>query len=195
MSLRRSRSAMMRDIGRPKRSARAISSVSVAAKCRALKRPVFGSTRASACNCGTASDRWTSTSGATANGIEPGVHLPERVRDDAEPGQHEIRREMLEVEERRLPEGVPARKPEHQRQHRVIDRDECRASDDASHGKTQRVRVDQAPGENSVCEEPHGHRADDVVADVERLQIPAVAHSQPLRHVLDDPHQGHLLGR
>ena len=48
---------MIRDIGRSNRCARPSSSVSAAEKWRALKRPVFGSTRASACSCGTESAR------------------------------------------------------------------------------------------------------------------------------------------
>ena len=64
---------MISDIGRSKRCARPISSDSAAAKWRALKSPVFGSIRASACSCGTASERCTSTSGAIANGISHGL--------------------------------------------------------------------------------------------------------------------------
>ena len=57
---------MITDIGRPNRSARASSSRSSAAKCRALKSPVFESTRASSSSAGTFSDRWMRMSGATA---------------------------------------------------------------------------------------------------------------------------------
>ena len=64
---------MISDIGRSKRSARPISSDSAAAKWRALKSPVFGSTRASACSCGTASERCTRMSGAIANGMSHGL--------------------------------------------------------------------------------------------------------------------------
>jgi hypothetical protein len=63
---------MISDRGRSNRSARRSSSFSAAAKWRALKRPVFGSTRASSCSCGTESERWISRSGATANGISHG---------------------------------------------------------------------------------------------------------------------------
>ena len=48
---------MISDSGRSKRPARAISSDRALAKWRALKRPVFGSTRASASSCGTDSAR------------------------------------------------------------------------------------------------------------------------------------------
>ena len=72
MSRSRSRSAITSDSGRSKRSARSSSSFSASAKCLALKRPVFGSTRASSCSCGTLSERWISSSGATENGISQG---------------------------------------------------------------------------------------------------------------------------
>src|ERR671914_576050 len=58
ISRRRSRSAMISDTGRPNRAARVSSSFSASPKWRALKRPVFGSTRASASSFGTTSDRW-----------------------------------------------------------------------------------------------------------------------------------------
>ena len=63
---------MISDSGRWKRSARPSSSWRASAKCRALKRPVFGSTRASACSAGTVSERCTSRIGAMANGISHG---------------------------------------------------------------------------------------------------------------------------
>ena len=77
------------------------SSRSVAAKWRALKSPVFGSTRASAWSAGTASERWTRSSGASANGHQPRVVLPERRDADAERREHEVGREVLEREEAR----------------------------------------------------------------------------------------------
>ena len=58
--------------GRSNRCERMISSFSAAPKWRALNRPVFGSTRASASSCGTESDRWMRSTGATANGINHG---------------------------------------------------------------------------------------------------------------------------
>ena len=63
---------MISDIGRSKRRARPISSDSAAAKCRALKSPVFGSTRASACSAGTLRERWIRNSGVSANGTSHG---------------------------------------------------------------------------------------------------------------------------
>jgi hypothetical protein len=56
-SRRRSRSTMISDSGRSNRLARVSSSPSAAAKWRALKRPVFGSTRASSWRSSTASER------------------------------------------------------------------------------------------------------------------------------------------
>ena len=64
---------MISESGRSNRAARVSSSFSACPKCRALKRPVFGSTRASASSLGTASERWISTSGATANGTIHGL--------------------------------------------------------------------------------------------------------------------------
>ncbi len=66
---------MISDIGRSKRVARESSSASTVAKWRALKSPVFASTRASACSCGTASERWISSTGAIANGISQGLNF------------------------------------------------------------------------------------------------------------------------
>ena len=64
---------MITDMGRSKRSARTISSRRTTAKCRALKSPVFGSTRASSWRAGTLSERWIRKRGATANGISQGL--------------------------------------------------------------------------------------------------------------------------
>ncbi len=58
--------------GRAKRCARPNSPSSAVLKWRALKRPVFGSMRASSSSLGTASDRWTTRSGASANGTSQG---------------------------------------------------------------------------------------------------------------------------
>ena len=45
-----------------------------------MKRPVFGSTRASACSCGTESARWISSSGAIANGTSQGLPVQNAAR-------------------------------------------------------------------------------------------------------------------
>jgi hypothetical protein len=63
---------MISESGRSKRAARVSSSASAWPKCRALNRPVFGSTRASASSLGTDSERWMRTSGAIANGTSHG---------------------------------------------------------------------------------------------------------------------------
>ena len=63
---------MISDIGRSKRTARPSSSASAEAKWRALKSPVFGSTRASSSSAGTASERWISSIGAIPIGINHG---------------------------------------------------------------------------------------------------------------------------
>jgi hypothetical protein len=63
---------MISESGRSKRVARPSSSLSADAKCRALKRPVFGSTRASSSSAGTASERWMSSIGAMPIGISHG---------------------------------------------------------------------------------------------------------------------------
>ncbi len=63
---------MISDIGRWNRCARPSSSCMTTVKCLALKRPVFGSTRASAWSCGIARLRWMRRSGATAKGISHG---------------------------------------------------------------------------------------------------------------------------
>ena len=63
---------MISESGRSNRAERASSSSSCTAKWRALKRPVFGSTRASACRAGTLSERCTTRSGPSASGISQG---------------------------------------------------------------------------------------------------------------------------
>ena len=64
--------------GRTKRCARPNSPSSAVLKWRALKRPVFGSTRASSSSFGTESERCTTRRGASANGTSHGlpVHSP-----------------------------------------------------------------------------------------------------------------------
>ncbi len=69
---------MISDIGRSNRAARVSSSFSAWLKWRALKRPVFGSTRASASSFGTESERWIRISGAIANGTSHGL-IPQNV--------------------------------------------------------------------------------------------------------------------
>ena len=106
---------MISDSGRSKRSARTSSSVSAAAKWRALKRPVFGSTRASACSCGTESERWIRSSGATRERDEPRVRGPEGGDADAERREDEVGREAREREEPGLAQRVAAGEAEHRR--------------------------------------------------------------------------------
>ena len=71
---------MISDIGRWNRCERPSSSVSAAAKWRALKSPVFGSTRASAWSCGTDRARWISKSGVIANGTSHGLPVQKAAR-------------------------------------------------------------------------------------------------------------------
>ena len=103
---------MISESGRSNRAARVSSSFSACPKCRALKRPVFGSTRASASSLGTASERWISTSGATANGTIHGLESQKRRDADAERREHEVGRQALEAEQAGLARRDPARESE-----------------------------------------------------------------------------------
>ena len=121
---------------------------------------------------------------------QPRVRLPERERGDAEGREHEIRGEVLHVEEAGLAESESACEAKHHREIRVVDRHEDEATGDAGDAEPQRVVGEPSGIEHEVMgEEPHRHRRERVVADVERLQIPAVAHAQPFGDVLHDPHQ------
>ena len=70
---------------------------------------------------------------------QPLVRLPEGVRRDAERGEHEVRRQVLDVEEPRLAKGESACEPEHDREVRVVDRDEDEAADDSRDAEPERV--------------------------------------------------------
>ena len=180
---------MISDSGRSKRPARPSSSPGPAAKWRALKRPVFGSTRASAWSCGTVSERWIRTSGASDERDQPRVQVPERGDRDAERADHELCGEALEREEPGLPERVVARELEHRREQNVVDADQHDGGCEARDRKPEIAR----PGDGGVLDEvrdpPRSQRGERVVAHVERLDVPAVANLQPLRYVLDDAHR------
>src|SRR5689334_21819530 len=160
MSRRRSRSAITSDSGRSKRAVRVSSSSSALAKWRALKRPVFGSTRASSWSGGTESERWIRKSGATAKRISHGF-------------------------ERQKAAGIPDREAAGELQHRrhqdVVDRDERDGGRCPGQGVRDAVVVRKA-----VEAGPGGQHGQRPVADVEALDVPGGARLQPLREVVDD---------
>jgi hypothetical protein len=62
---------------------------------------------------------------------KPWVRLPERVHGDTESREHEIGREVFDVEQPGLPEAEPAGEAQHHGEQYVVDRDEhdaCRQS-------------------------------------------------------------------
>jgi len=72
----------------------------------------------------------------------------------------------------------------------VIDGDEDDAGREAGHREPQRVVTDARVLEDQpTADEPGRHRGERVVEDVEGLQVPPIAHLQPLRHHLDDRDQ------
>ena len=70
---------------------------------------------------------------------QPLVRLPEGVCRDAERGEHEVRGEVLHVEQTGLAEAEPARQPQHDREVGVVDRDEHEAADDPGEAELQGV--------------------------------------------------------
>ena len=81
---------------------------------------------------------------------QPGIDLPEGKCRDAERGEHEVGREMLDLEQPGLAERMSAGEVEHQREHCVVDRDEDDAADEAGDRDTQRVVADHTPPDDPV---------------------------------------------
>ena len=173
--------------GRSNRCERTISSFSAAPKCRALNRPVFGSTRASASSCGTESDRWMRSTGATANGINHGSAYQKRRDDDSEAGECELGRQSVEREQARLTDRMPVPEQQHRREHRVVQADEDDRARKAGDCQAEARARDQPVGmEDQPHRPPRRDRSDHVVADVEALPVPGGPVLQPGRDVLHD---------
>ena len=118
---------------------------------------------------------------------EPGIRLPEGVHRDAERCEHEVGGEILGIEQAGVPEREAAREAQHHGEQDVVDRDEDDAGCKPGERQPQCVVTDPRVFEDEdAADEPGGHRRERVVEDVERLQVPAVAHLQPLRDHLDD---------
>ena len=173
--------------GRSKRCERTISSLSAAPKWRALKSPVFGSTRASASSCGTESERWMRSTGATANGISHGSAYQKVATTTPRPASassvdspwNENRPDSRIV--------CPCAEQQHRREHRVVQADEDDRAGKARDGEAEARARDQAVGMEDQPHRPPGRdRRDHVVADVEALSVPGGPVLQPGRDVLDD---------
>ena len=118
---------------------------------------------------------------------QPRIGLPERVDGDTERREHEVGGKELSVEQSGLAEREAARESKHQCEERVVDRDEDDAGEETGDGQPERVVAHREVIENELpADEPGGQRRKQVVKNVERLQVPAVAHLQPLRNHLDD---------
>jgi hypothetical protein len=78
----------------------------------------------------------------------------------------------------------------------VIDADEDDAARHARDGEAHGVVRDVPLVQDQLApDQPDGHRREEVVEDVERLEVPAVAHLQPLRHHQHDRDKDEQLGR
>ena len=125
---------------------------------------------------------------------EPRIRLPEGVHGDPERGEDEVGGEVFGVEETGLTEAEAAGEPEHHREERVVD-----GHEDETRGDTGNREAQCSVGEPRVLEQqdaayaPRRHRRQQVVEDIERLQVPAVAHLQPLRDHLHHRHEGEQL--
>ena len=193
MSRSRSRSAMISASGVSERRARSSSSLSALAKWRALKSPVFTSSRASCCSAGTLSERCTRMRGATAIGRRSGFQSQSPANATPRQGEDEVGREAFHREEAGAAERVPAREVQHRREHRVVQGDE----DDRGHEAGEReLEVRPQPGASHQLDcAPRREPVERVVGDVERLDVPGVANLQPLGDPVDDAEERDQLGR
>ncbi len=127
---------------------------------------------------------------------EPGVRLPEGVDRNAQRREHEVGSDVLGVEEPCLTQREPARESQHHCQQDVVDGDEHDADRNPGQREPQRIVGDAGMLEDQpFADEPGRHGRERIVEDVEGLQVPAVAHLQPLRHHLDDRHEDEQLRR
>ena len=124
------------------------------------------------------------------------VDLPDRGQPDAERGKNELRREHRRREEPRLRRPVPSGEKEHSGHQDVVEGDERDRREESGHGHAWAAAhpVRGVPDHESR-HAPGGEPVERVVADVERLDVPGVPMLEPLRDVLDDPHQHDELRR
>ncbi|MEO5576410.1 MAG: hypothetical protein ABIR67_08025 [Gaiellaceae bacterium] len=101
------------------------------------------------------------------DGQQPWVEQSEGADRDPEAGQHELDRETARREEAALAEAVTAPESEHRRQQNVVDRDE---------GHRRRKACECEAGiaveRHRVGREPRCERAQQVVGDVEKPDVP-----------------------
>ena len=182
--------------GLSKRWARTISSFSASPKWRALKRPVLGSTRASASSCGTASERWIRRTGATANGISHGfacqkvaTTTPSAARTSSvdRPWNEKSPDSRIECPwpSRSIGASIAWFRPT-----RTIEQ-----ATPAIAKRRSTFGIRPSAWRITVNDPPRRDGRDHVVADVEELAIPGRPVLQPGRDVLDDRHHDHQLGR
>ena len=112
----------------------------------------------------------------------PGVR-----HEHSERCEHEIGRQALEREQARLAERMPPREPQHDREDRVIEQHEDGRCRETRCRKPELVVPDEpVRPQQDVRDGRCGEEVDQVVAGVESLDVPRVAHLDPLGQVLRD---------
>jgi hypothetical protein len=111
----------------------------------------------------------------------PCVRVPEGGHRDAESGEHDLRRQVLEREEPGVPGAVTTCEPEHPGEQAVVERDVHERGGGAREREQQLPVLDDVAVADHAGDPPRRHDVDRVVADVERLQVPAVAVLEPFR--------------
>ena len=108
---------------------------------------------------------------------QPGVEERERAHGDPEASEDELHRETRCGEEPALAEGVAPPEPQHHGEEGVVDGDE---DDGGCHACGGEAEV--AVGADELDGQPRRERAQHVVAEVEKADVPGVAVADPLRH-------------
>jgi hypothetical protein len=121
------------------------------------------------------------------------VPLPQAREGDAERGEHEVRGQALRREETGRAQRVSAREVEHRREEDMVQGDE---HDHRDESRERQLDLGPQPGvSHELHRRPRRQTVHRVVGDVETLDVPGVAHLQPLGQPVDDPEERDQLRR